>query len=143
MIELIKWIENLAIMKWLPLGLVLFTTVFIGWQDWRIGAVFLVFCIAAWLHIKLCFLISKTAHSLLNNYDNPKIAEVISTAVDATVLLGGFAAWGIVLRGDNFITRLGREHVPDGIGLSFIDPYFALIVIVGFTVYAWYRVRVE
>ncbi|PHQ93166.1 MAG: hypothetical protein COB40_14715 [Marinosulfonomonas sp.] len=141
MLEFFKRIEDSTFAKWFPLLLVLFTTVFLGRNNWRAGAVFLSFCISVWLFMKLLTTVIKTTHKLLQHSQNPKTSKIVSEAVGAITFFGSLAAIGVVLRDDNFITRFGSENSPDGVSLSFIDPYFATVVIVCSIVFAWYEIR--
>ena len=54
----------------------------------------------------------------------------LQKAVGATLLLGGFAIIGIVLRGDNLVSNLVSEKMPGGMSSWFIDPTFAMVILI-------------
>ncbi|WP_291728601.1 hypothetical protein [Leisingera sp. F5] len=72
---------------------------------------------------------------------SPKDMKSLQDAGFATLFLGGFAAIGVVLEGDNFLANLVRENLPSEVTLGFVDPAFAVIVLFCIWGYTAYQIK--
>ncbi|WP_238366308.1 hypothetical protein [Mesobacterium pallidum] len=66
--------------------------------------------------------------------------RAIAEAAFATLSLVGYAAIGVILRNDNIVSDWLAEELPGGMNLAFIDPVFAVVVLLCIWAYTGYRV---
>jgi len=104
------------------------------------GFGFLLFLVSVWLFVWSIGKILNAFGRLLPKSLTQDQNEAIGEAAFATLFLGGCAIIGIVLRADNFVSDWLEEKMPGGMSLGFIDPVFAVVVLLCIWVYTGYRV---
>jgi len=70
-----------------------------------------------------------------------EIRQEVQSSIGVSVFLGACAILGMVLRGENMISSMIAQHAPQGLSLSFIDPTFAAVCIIGIWIYTGYKIN--
>ncbi|WP_299944520.1 hypothetical protein [uncultured Ruegeria sp.] len=104
-----------------------------------VGFGFLLFFISVWLFIWVIEKVLSAFSRLLPKSLTQDQHKAIGEAGAATLFLGGFTAIGIILRNDNFVSDWLKEKMPGEMGLGFIDPTFAAVVLLCIWAYTGYR----
>jgi hypothetical protein len=105
------------------------------------GISMLLFFVAIWLFTLVTGITLSACGALLPDHLSHDQRKALQEAGGATLFLGGFAVIGIVLRGNNFVSNLVAEKMPEGMSVGFIDPIFAAIVLICIWVYTGFRIK--
>lgn len=109
-------------------------------KDPHAGFSLFLFFVSIWLFV---WFIGKVLNALSRLLPKSLVQDqhkAIGEAAGATLFLGGFALIGIVLRADNFVSDWLEKKMPGGMSLVFIDPVFAVAVLLCIWMYTGYRI---
>lgn len=139
--SVLKIIQKFIHSNWITFGVPLLIAAALGYNTPETGFFFLIFCLLVWIFLvflkKAVEFTEKLYPENISSYSKEKLQESIS----ATLFLGLLALIGVVLRGNNGVSRILLEHTPEGVSVGFIDPFFAVIFILGIWLYTIYCIR--
>jgi uncharacterized membrane protein len=102
---------------------------------------FVIFIVFFWVLAAIIWLMHPVTQVILPKRLLPEKKRVIQGSITITMFLGGCALAGMVLRGENAVSKFVTNSVPGGFPASFIDPTFALVCIIGIWLYTAFRIR--
>lgn len=124
---------------WLVIPLISMAVVWVWNPSAAIG--FGAFILFMWAFAGAIWLFLRVTQSLLARHLSPERQEEVQQSIGLTLFLGGCAATGMAIQGENAVSRFVEESKPEGFNLAFVDPTFALICIAAVWVYTIYRLR--
>lgn len=99
------------------------------------------FILCAWVFVGAIGLVLRVTKVLLARHLSPERREEVQQSIGLTLFLGGFAFAGMIIHGENAVSKFVEENKPEGFGIAFVDPIFAFVCIGAVWVYTVYRLR--
>ncbi|WP_108819202.1 hypothetical protein [Pseudovibrio sp. Alg231-02] len=124
--------------RWLFFGVPLAVCIISGLINWRMGLFAAVFLVLVYLLIAIV----SGASSLISAKITKPLRPEIKEAIGVCTFLFIYAALGVALDSKPFIRQYINDNLLNGaqLNLSFIDPVFAGICILGIAAYTWWRI---
>ncbi|MEM7472421.1 MAG: hypothetical protein AAF340_13815 [Pseudomonadota bacterium] len=133
-----KKINRLGESKWVVIGIPMLAVFGVSLKSLRAGTTLFFFFLLVWVAIGVTRRVLRLTDKLYPESISAALKKEVQGSIFFTLICVLFTIPGIILRGDNAFSEFVEDH---GAGkMSFIDPIFALVLVVGVWTYTLYKI---